>query len=189
MKVRKVKPKVEEPLVEEVSEGESVSISPFWRLVCLIYLPGAWYVIKVLDPAKAVIGSEIEVRGRKYIVDPSMAYKLKGWSPLRKQSWWWNTYFDLIDYYIFRPGILVYRTPKEDDGSAIAPMDRQSLMTEYETLTPWTNQAFSESKLKAKYDASTKYGNTVDTRVVLIVAGVLIATLAIMYMGGFLSVG
>jgi len=162
---------------------------PFRRLVALIELKGSWYLMRVYDVSKGPVPTTLKVRGNTYTLDMSAAYKLKGWSPLHGPTWWWGTYYDVFDPYIYRPGFLVFREPTTLSATPIAPLDRQAAMTAYETLTPWSNHAYTESKLKAKYDASTKYGGAVDARMLIIILAALFGVFAMLVVGGFISVG
>jgi hypothetical protein len=126
----------------------------------------------------------VTVRGQEYAVDVDLAARLFGWFPGAKRSWWWTTYKDLILPRAVKQGLLVYREPDAHSAKPVMPLDRLADQRSYGTMTPHTNKAYTDSKLKARYLRSTPFGGILDSKVLLIVLLGLIAFVIIFMLSG-----
>lgn len=124
------------------------------------------------------------VRGQEYTIDLDIAARLFGWYPGARRSWWWTTYKDLIFPRAIKQALLVYRQPDSPSPTPIKPLDRLADQRAYSTMTPYTNKAFTDSKLKARYLRSTPFGGLLDSKVLLVVLLGLIAFVIIFTLTG-----
>ena len=127
------------------------------------------------------------VRGQSYVVDMDLAVRLYGWFPGAKRSWWWSTFKDFLLPKAIKQGWLVYREPDEHSDTPVMPLDRMADQREYRTMTPYTNKAFTDSKLKEKYLKSTPFGGLLDSKVVLFLLLGLIGFVIIFVLSGGLG--
>lgn len=126
----------------------------------------------------------VQVRGQEYAIDLDLAPRLFGWFPGAKRSWWWTTYKDLLLPRAIKTGFLVYRQPDQWSPTPIRPLDRLADQRAYSTMTPYTNKAFTDSKLKDRYLRSTPFGGLLDSKVLLVVLLGLIAFVIIFTLTG-----
>lgn len=143
--------------------------------------------LKVKGVEQLPVPDTVTVRGQEYAINLDLAARLYGWFPGAKRSWWWTTYKDLILPRAFKQALLEYREPDAHSPSPVLPLDHLADQREYMTMTPHTNKAYTDSKLKARYLRSTPFGGLLDSKVLLIVLLGLIAFVIIFMLSGGLG--
>jgi hypothetical protein len=128
---------------------------------------------------------EFAVNGQRYALNEDLAFKFRDWYPGSKG--FWGTYRNIIWPRALKAGFVVYRQPPAWTPEAVQPVSRLADQGTYELLTPWSARAITDSKLKAKYLASTKYGTALDSRVVVLVLVGLVALVALVLLSGRLG--
>ena len=129
----------------------------------------------------------LKFAGNFYEVDPSLAYIVKGWDAVRKKTFF-STFLDVLP--VDRIGLIQYLEPSDKDGKPVQgvlvkPLERladKQLVTEQ---SPFLLRVFVRSKLYTRWVRKVNFGVGVNTRLVIIMLIILLAVIAIMWMGGF----
>lgn len=158
--------------------------SPFGRMVVLVLGRDGLYDLSIIN-LRRPYEDGFMVDCQRYALNEDLAFKFRDWYPGSKG--FWGTYRNIIWPRALKAGFVVYRQPSDLSMLHIPPVSRLADQQTYELLTPWSARAITDSKLKAKYLASTKYGTALDSRVVVLVLIGLVALVALVLLSGRLG--